>query len=91
MSVDCRLQCCQLEERVTDFNDSCYPWFLAVAVVKESQLPFFHLPHKIACLKMMDNLEECSHREKESKNFIIFQRDGDNKETHKALRSLISS
>lgn len=34
----------------TYLHDSCYSRFLAVAVVKESRLTFFHLPHKIACL-----------------------------------------
>lgn len=52
----------QQTKKVTHFHDSCYPRFLAVAVIKESQLPFFHLPHKVACLEMIDSLEELSRR-----------------------------
>lgn len=46
------------------FHDSCYTRFLAVAVVKESQLPFFHHSHEVARLEMIDNSEEHSHRER---------------------------
>ena len=47
---------------MTYFDESCYPRFLAVAVVKESQVSDFHLPHEIARLQMIDNLEEHPHR-----------------------------
>lgn len=36
---------------LTRLHESCYPWFLAVAVVEEGQLPLLHLPHKIARLR----------------------------------------
>lgn len=36
---------------LTCLHESCYPRFLAVAVVEEGQLPVLHLPHKIACLR----------------------------------------
>lgn len=32
-------------------HDSCYPRLLAVAVIEESQLTLFHLPHEVACLQ----------------------------------------
>lgn len=35
---------------MTYLHESCYTWLLAVAVIKERQLPVFHLPHKIARL-----------------------------------------
>lgn len=32
-------------------HDSCDAGLLAVAMIKESQLTLFHLPHEVACLQ----------------------------------------
>lgn len=58
------------KKRATYFNDSRYPRVLAVAVVKESQLLFFHLSHKVARLQMIHNSEEEPHREKKKKKLL---------------------